>query len=325
MRTWDPGSTFVPIAGAFGPWRASMSISVRNVTKLYGQQKALNDVSFEIGGKEVVGFLGPNGAGKSTMMKVLTCYIPQTSGEASVCGFDVREDSLEVRRRVGYLPEHNPLYTEMYVREYLEFVGGIFKLGNKLARVKEMIGMVGLEREQHKKIGQLSRGYRQRVGLAQAMIHDPEVLILDEPTSGLDPNQLEEIRGLIKRIGTEKTVILSTHIMQEVEAICSRVIIIDKGVIVADDSAAHLRSAGLSREAVLVEFDGVAAANELRNIPGVSQVTKENDRTWVLSFDAANDIRPAVFEHAVKKGLKVLTLQRSERGLEEVFKELTKG
>jgi ABC-2 type transport system ATP-binding protein len=302
-----------------------MSISVRNVSKLYGAQKALDDVSFEIGGGEVVGFLGPNGAGKSTMMKVLTCYIPQNSGEASVCGFNVREQSMEVRRNVGYLPEHNPLYTDMYVREYLEFVAGIFKLKNRPARVREMIGAVGLEREQHKKIGQLSRGYRQRVGLAQAMIHDPKVLILDEPTSGLDPNQLEEIRGLIKQLGREKTVMLSTHIMQEVEAICSRVIIIDKGRIVADDSADRLRTAGLSSEAVLVEFDAEVAPNELRNITGVQQVSKQGELSWVLGFDAANDIRPAVFEFAVKKGVKVLTMQKAERGLEEVFKELTKG
>ena len=301
-----------------------MSISVRNISKLYGAQKALDDVSFEIGGGEVVGFLGPNGAGKSTMMKVLTCYIPQSGGEASVCGFDVREKSMDVRRNVGYLPEHNPLYLDMYVREYLEFVADIFKLKKTRERVKEMVGTVGLEREAHKKIGALSKGYRQRVGLAQAMIHDPKVLILDEPTSGLDPNQLEEIRGLIKQLGREKTVMLSTHIMQEVEAICSRVIIIDKGRIVADDSADRLRTAGLSSEAVLVEFDADVAPNELRNISGVQQVDKQGDRSWVLGFDAANDIRPAVFEFAVEKGVKVLTLQKAERGLEEVFKELTK-
>ncbi len=301
-----------------------MSISVRGISKLYGAQKALDDVSFEIGGGEVVGFLGPNGAGKSTMMKVLTCYIPQSGGEASVCGFDVREKSMDVRRNVGYLPEHNPLYLDMYVREYLEFVADIFKLKKTRERVKEMVGTVGLEREAHKKIGALSKGYRQRVGLAQAMIHDPKVLILDEPTSGLDPNQLEEIRGLIKQLGREKTVMLSTHIMQEVEAICSRVIIIDKGRIVADDSADRLRTAGLSSEAVLVEFDADVAPNELRNISGVQQVDKQGDRSWVLGFDAANDIRPAVFEFAVEKGVKVLTLQKAERGLEEVFKELTK-
>ncbi len=302
-----------------------MSISVRGVTKLYGTQKALDDVSFEISGTEVIGFLGPNGAGKSTMMKVLTGYIPQSSGEASVCGHDVREASMEVKRNVGYLPEHNPLYTDMYVREYLAFVAGIFKLKNSTARVNEMIDVVGLDREAHKKIGALSKGYRQRVGLAQAMIHDPKVLILDEPTSGLDPNQLEEIRGLIKQLGREKTVMLSTHIMQEVEAICTRVIIIDKGRIVADDSASQLRGAGLSREAVLVEFDADVAPNELRNIAGVDLVKKDGERTWVLAFDPKNDIRPAVFEFAVKRGVKVLTLQKVERGLEEVFKELTKG
>ena len=302
-----------------------MSISVRGVTKLYGTQKALDDVSFEISGTEVIGFLGPNGAGKSTMMKVLTGYIPQSSGEASVCGFDVREASMDVKRNVGYLPEHNPLYTDMYVREYLAFVAGIFKLKNSTARVNEMIDVVGLDREAHKKIGALSKGYRQRVGLAQAMVHDPKVLILDEPTSGLDPNQLEEIRGLIKQLGREKTVMLSTHIMQEVEAICTRVIIIDKGRIVADDSAAQLRGAGLSREAVLVEFDADVAPNELRNIAGVDLVKKDGERTWVLAFDPKNDIRPAVFEFAVKRGVKVLTLQKVERGLEEVFKELTKG
>ena len=302
-----------------------MSISVRGITKFYGTQKALDQVSFEISGTEVIGFLGPNGAGKSTMMKVLTGYIPQSSGEASVCGFDVREASMDVKRNVGYLPEHNPLYTDMYVREYLGFVAGIFKLKNMTARVNEMIDVVGLGREAHKKIGALSKGFRQRVGLAQAMIHDPKVLILDEPTSGLDPNQLEEIRGLIKQLGREKTVMLSTHIMQEVEAICTRVIIIDKGRIVADDSAAQLRGAGLSREAVLVEFDVDVAPNELRNIAGVDLVKKDGDRTWVLAFDPQNDIRPAVFEYAVKRGVKVLTLQKVERGLEDVFKELTKG
>ena len=301
-----------------------MSISVRQVSKLYGAQKALDEVSFEIGGGEVVGFLGPNGAGKSTMMKVLTCYIPQSAGEASVCGFDVREKSMDVRRQVGYLPEHNPLYLDMYVREYLEFAEDIFKLKNRAQRVKEMILAVGLEREAHKKIGQLSRGYRQRVGLAQAMIHDPKVLILDEPTSGLDPNQLEEIRALIKNLGREKTVMLSTHIMQEVEAICTRVIIIDKGRIVADDRAERLRGTGSALEAVLVEFDSDVAPNELRNITGVVQVSKGPERAWVLGYDRVNDVRPAIFEFAVKKGVKVLGMQKAERGLEEVFKELTK-
>ena len=246
-----------------------MSISVRHITRKFGAQKALDDVSFEIGGSEVVGFLGPNGAGKSTMMKILTCYLPPTAGDASVCGFDIREQSMDVRRNVGYLPEHNPLYTDLYVKEYLEFTAGMYGLKNKAAKVKEMIGTVGLEREQHKKIGALSKGYRQRVGLAQAMIHDPKVLILDEPTSGLDPNQLEEIRALIKHLGGERTVMLSTHIMQEVEAICSRVIIIDKGHIVADDNAKHLRGMGDSMQAIEVEFDGRATEQDLMALPGV--------------------------------------------------------
>ncbi|MBK8614991.1 MAG: gliding motility-associated ABC transporter ATP-binding subunit GldA [Flavobacteriales bacterium] len=302
-----------------------MSISVSHITKLYGQQKALDDVSFEIGGSAVVGFLGPNGAGKSTMMKILTCYLPSTSGTASVCGFDTREQSMDVRRSVGYLPEHNPLYTDLYVKEYLEFVAGIYKLKNVSARVKEMVDTVGLGREQHKKIGQLSRGYRQRVGLAQAMIHDPKVLILDEPTSGLDPNQLEEVRGLIKRIGREKTVLLSTHIMQEVEAICDRVIIIDRGHIVADDTADTLRSATQQRETLEVEFDRATEAKLLLRIPGVEKAEAVSNNAWRLLCRADQDARPAVFQFAVDNGLKVLALQKSERGLEEVFKELTKG
>src|SRR3954469_3536527 len=213
-----------------------MSIKVNQITKLYGEQKALDDVSFEAGSGQVVGFLGPNGAGKSTMMKIITCFIPQTSGTASVCGFDVTEDSIEVRKNVGYLPEHNPLYLEMYVREYLEFIAGLHKIKNVRTRIAEMIETTGLQVEQKKKIGALSKGYRQRVGLAQALIHDPKVLILDEPTSGLDPNQLTEVRNLIRSLGKEKTVVLSTHIMQEVEAICDKVIIINKGKIVANES-----------------------------------------------------------------------------------------
>ena len=300
-----------------------MSISVRHITKQFGSQKALDDVSFEIGGSEVVGFLGPNGAGKSTMMRILTCFLPPTSGDASVCGFDIREASMDVRRNVGYLPEHNPLYTDLYVREYLEFTAGLYGMKKKAARVNEMIDTVGLGREQHKKIGALSKGYRQRVGLAQAMIHDPQVLILDEPTSGLDPNQLEEIRGLIKHIGEARTVMLSTHIMQEVEAICSRVIIIDKGRIVADDNAKHLRGMGDRRQAILVEFEGRATKEQLLDLPGVLAAEQGADKTWTITFPEDSDIRPAVFQYAVDKGLKVLTLQRAERDLEVVFKELT--
>ncbi|MCC6837460.1 MAG: ATP-binding cassette domain-containing protein, partial [Bacteroidia bacterium] len=212
-----------------------MSIKVENITKQYGEQKALNNVSFEVNTGEIVGFLGPNGAGKSTMMKILTCFIPQTSGKASVCGFDVAEESLEVRKQVGYLPEHNPLYLDMYVKEYLEFIAGLHHIKNVKERIAEMIEITGLQVEQKKKIGALSKGYRQRVGLAQALIHDPKVLILDEPTTGLDPNQLAEIRNLIIEVGKQKTVMLSTHIMQEVEAMCDRVIIINRGEIVAND------------------------------------------------------------------------------------------
>jgi ABC-2 type transport system ATP-binding protein len=218
-----------------------MSVQIHQVTKIYGTQKVLDDVSFNVSPGEIVGLLGPNGAGKSTLMKIITCFIPPTSGEVSVCGHDIFEESLKVREKVGYLPEHNPLYLEMYVKEFLDFIAGIHHIGGKPGqRVKEMIDLTGLTREQHKKIGALSKGYRQRVGLAQALLHDPEVLILDEPTSGLDPNQIQEIRHLIRNIGAAKTVMLSTHIMQEVEAICDRAVIIHHGKIVADDSIKSL-------------------------------------------------------------------------------------
>jgi ABC-2 type transport system ATP-binding protein len=301
-----------------------MSITVSQIAKLYGSQKALDHVSFTIGTGEVVGFLGPNGAGKSTMMKILTCFLPPTEGSATVCGFDTRTASMDVRRNVGYLPEHNPLYLDLYVREYLDFVAGIHGLKDRTQRVNAMVERVGLGREQHKRIGQLSKGYRQRVGLAQAMIHDPQVLILDEPTSGLDPNQLVEIRALIKDLGREKTVMLSTHIMQEVEAICDRVIIIDRGTIVADDTASTLRSRQQHHVLLEVEFDKNVEANLLLNIPGVVQARRGEGQVWLLAHDAGNDVRPAVFRFAVEQGLQVLGLQKSERGLEEVFKELTR-
>ncbi len=219
---------------------ARMSIEVKEVSKIYGSQKALDTVSFSIQKGEIVGFLGPNGAGKSTMMKIITCFLPQSSGSVKVCGFDVSEDPMEVKKRVGYLPEHNPLYLDMYVKEYLGFIAGLHKIEGKKERVAEIIEQVGLQVEQHKLIGALSKGYRQRVGLAQALIHDPEVLILDEPTTGLDPNQIEEIRNLIKKVGKSKTVMMSTHIMQEVEAVCDRVIIVNKGNLVADDSSGEI-------------------------------------------------------------------------------------
>jgi len=301
-----------------------MSIKVENITKLYGAQKALDDISFEIKSGEIVGLLGPNGAGKSTLMKILTCYIPQTSGKAEVCGFDVKEQSLEVRKQVGYLPEHNPLYLDMYVKEYLEFIGGLHHINNKTARVKEMIETVGLQIEQNKKIGALSKGYRQRVGLAQALIHNPKVLILDEPTSGLDPNQLEEIRNLIKETGKEKTVMLSTHIMQEVEAVCDRVIIINKGKIVANDDTLHLQQTSSQKQVLRVEFDKETSKNSLKNIEGVIEVKQLEGNIWHVITDADKDIRKEIFNYAVANGLSVLALQKEEQKLEDIFKQLTK-
>jgi ABC-2 type transport system ATP-binding protein len=301
-----------------------MSVKVSHISKTYGTQKALDDVSFEIGAGQVVGFLGPNGAGKSTMMKIISCFIPQTEGSASVQGFDTVEQSIEVRKRVGYLPEHNPLYLEMYVREYLSFVAGIHLKGNQIAkRVDEMVDITGLSPEQHKKIGSLSKGYRQRVGLAQAMIHDPDVLILDEPTSGLDPNQLLDIRNLITSLGKQKTVILSTHIMQEVEAICDRVIIINKGKIVADDRTDRIQQLTSRESALEVEFESATDINRLRQIPGVKRVQEAGKNKYMLYSDSNNDLRSTLFEFAVANNLKILTLQRSESSLEEIFHQLT--
>lgn len=300
-----------------------MSILVNNIIKLYGSQKALNSVSFEVGSNEIVGFLGPNGAGKSTMMKILTCYIPPTSGEARVCGFDVIEQSLEVRRNIGYLPEHNPLYLDMYVKEFLEFVGGIHRIKALKSRVAEMIEVTGLQVEQNKKIGALSKGYRQRVGIAQAMIHDPKVLIMDEPTTGLDPNQLEEIRALIKSLGKQKTVMLSTHIMQEVEAICDKVIIVNKGGIVANDETTKLQK-NTTLQVVTVEFDKDVTEKLLRSIAGVEKVVALQGNSWQLSSASGTDIRKEVFNFAVANSLGVLTLSKVEQKMEDVFKELTK-
>lgn len=302
-----------------------MSIKVNNITKIYGEQRALDDVSFEVNTGEVVGFLGPNGAGKSTMMKILTCFIPQTSGTASVCGFDVAEESLEVRRNVGYLPEHNPLYLEMYVKEYLEFIAGLHHLKNVKSRIVEMIEMTGLQVEQKKKIGALSKGYRQRVGLAQALIHDPKVLILDEPTTGLDPNQLAEIRNLIISVGKHKTVMLSTHIMQEVEAVCDRVIIVNNGQIVANDITSVLQnSQSKNIQIITVEFDKEITYNSLKNIEGVFDAKNINGNIWQLEANTDKDIRANIFQFAVQNKLAVLTLHKEEQRLEDVFKNLTK-
>ncbi|MFU8844097.1 MAG: gliding motility-associated ABC transporter ATP-binding subunit GldA [Bacteroidales bacterium] len=299
-----------------------MSIIVEHITKKYGSQKALDNVSFSINRGEVVGLLGPNGAGKSTMMKIITCYIPPTEGLVTVCGFDIFEQSIEVRRKVGYLPENNPLYTDLYVREYLEFIAGIYRLKNIGNRVTEMIEMTGLEIEQKKKIGALSKGYRQRVGLAQALIHDPEVLILDEPTSGLDPNQLVEIRNLIREVGKEKTVMLSTHIMQEVDAVCDRAIIIDQGKIVADDSTANL-SMNLSNQRVLrVEFKTGGDEEQLMAIPGVENVKRLSETEFEITSGTI-DLREQIFQYAVQNGFAVLSMNQVERGISEVFQRLT--
>jgi ABC-2 type transport system ATP-binding protein len=301
-----------------------MSVEVSNITKLYGEQKALDDVSFSVAPGQVVGFLGPNGAGKSTMMKIITCFLPQTSGKVTVDGFDVTNQPVEVRRLVGYLPEHNPLYHDMYVKEFLTFIGGI-QLPSKMVagRVKEMIDRTGLGVEQHKKIGALSKGYRQRVGLAQAMIHQPNVLILDEPTTGLDPNQLVEIRQLIKDIGKEKTVILSTHIMQEVEAICDRVLIINKGQIVADDKTAMLQQKSADASVVMIEFDKPFNSKNLMSVAGVRRVEKISENSCRVHGDKGTDLRPVLFKYSVDNGLSIITLQKEENSLESIFRQLT--
>ena len=301
-----------------------MSVVVENITKEYGTQKALNNISFHVNSGEVVGFLGPNGAGKSTTMKILTCFLPQTSGKASVCGFDVNENSLDVRKNVGYLAENNPLYYDMYVKEYLSFVASLHALNNITKRIKEIISITGLEVEQRKKIGALSKGYKQRVGLAQALIHDPKVLILDEPTSGLDPIQLVEIRNVIKKIGQEKTVMLSTHIMQEVEAMCDRVIIISKGTIVANKPTAELKQSYSNQAIVTVEFNGITTRSALTAIEGVSDAKNSSGNTWQITAIGDKDIRTDLFNFAVKNNLAVLTIHKEEQKLEDIFKELAK-
>lgn len=298
-----------------------MSIEVKNLFKYYGDQAAVKDVSFTAKSGEILGFLGPNGAGKSTTMKIITGYISASSGEVSVCGMPVNVETMNTRQIIGYLPEHNPLYLDMYVKEYLTFVGKIYKVNDVNDRVADMIKKVGLEVEQKKKIGALSKGYRQRVGLAQAIIHDPKVLILDEPTSGLDPNQLAEIRELIKTIGKEKTVMLSTHIMQEVEAICDRVIIINKGEIVVDNSVKDLDS-GNKTHTVYVEFEGEVSLNKLKEIEGVNQV-KSTKYGWLLSTNTLIDLRKEVARFAQKNDVLAVTLRKEEKTLEEVFKDLT--
>jgi len=302
-----------------------MSIVVQGVSKLYGEQKALDNVSFEIKSGEIVGFLGPNGAGKSTMMKIITGFIPASSGKAIVNDLEVGTDNIEVRKQIGYLPENNPLYPEMYVREYLGFVASLYNArGPKKVQIDNIIELTGLAEEQKKKIGSLSKGYRQRVGLAQALIHNPAVLILDEATTGLDPNQIVEIRNLIKEAGKKKTVMLSTHIMQEVEAICDRVIIIDKGIIVADEEKSKIYSVIKNpKQIIQVEFDKDATESSLAKIENVSAVRLIKNNIWLIEAEGNEDISPAVFNFAVRNNLTVLSLNRLENNLEEVFRHLT--
>jgi ABC-2 type transport system ATP-binding protein len=299
-----------------------MSIEVKNLFKYYGQQAAVNDVSFSVKQGEILGFLGPNGAGKSTTMKIITGFIPSHSGEVTVCGLKVDVDNLEARKLIGYLPENNPLYLDMYVKEYLEFVGGIYKIKKVKSRVNEMIDAVGLGIEQNKKIGALSKGYRQRVGLAQAIIHDPKVLILDEPTSGLDPNQLVEIRELIRTIGQQKTVMFSTHIMQEAEAICDRLVIINNGRIVANDRALSLQEKN-EEQTSYIEFDQVVSKTQLAKIVGVKKVEAIKNG-WLVSADQKIDLNKEIALHAQQEGWLILTLKTEKKTLEEVFRNLTK-
>ncbi len=298
-----------------------MSIEVDKISKIYGNQKALDEVSFSIKKGEIVGFLGPNGAGKSTMMKILTGYLPATSGKAMIKSSDVEEQKLEVQKHIGYLPEHNPLYLEMFVREYLSFNAKIYKIHH--TRIEEVIELTGLSPEANKKIGQLSKGYRQRTGLACALLHDPEVLILDEPTTGLDPNQLVDIRRLIKNIGKDKTILLSTHIMQEVEAICDRVIIINKGKVVADKKIADLQSS--NKQLILVEFDYRVEEQLLQKIPKIETAENKGGFAYELNFNTGEDMRPAVFDFAHDNGLKILQLERKSQNLEKLFRDLTAG
>ncbi|MFD2551975.1 gliding motility-associated ABC transporter ATP-binding subunit GldA [Bizionia sediminis] len=296
-----------------------MAIEVNNISKLYGSQKALNKVSFKVNKPEIVGFLGPNGAGKSTMMKILTTYIDASEGQAVVNGFDVQTNKLNVQKSVGYLPEHNPLYLEQYVKEYLAFNAAVYGVSKK--RIADVIQLTGLTPEAHKKIGQLSKGYQQRVGLANALLHDPEVLILDEPTTGLDPNQLVDIRNLIRKLGEEKTVFLSTHIMQEVEAMCDRVIIINKGEIVANKTLKALREG--QEQIVVVEFDYRVETVFLEKLPHVKKVVNVHDFMYEITFNTTADMRSSVFDFAHDNALKILQLNQKNTSLETLFRELT--
>ncbi len=301
-----------------------MSIKIQNITKLYGKQKALNNVSFEVKSGEIVGFLGPNGAGKSTLMKIITGFIPPTEGDVFVKDLNVLEQTKEVRKVIGYLPEQNPLYLDMYIIEFLNFIAGIYKIKNKIRRIDEVIDLTGLEPEINKKIGMLSKGFRQRVGLAQAIIHDPEVLILDEATSGLDPNQIIEIRSLIQNLGEKKTVFLSTHIMQEVDAICDRIIIINKGNIVADEDRSNIHTkSSAGKKTLQVEFENKIDENNIKLIDGVNNIISLDKNNYIIEFEQSKDVRSAVFRFAVDNNNAVLSSVIKEKTLEQLFSEIT--
>ena len=303
-----------------------MSIRIEDVTKYYGSQKALDSVNFELRTGELVGFLGPNGAGKSTLMKIITGYLAADSGKVFLNNELVSPDNYQIRKNIGYLPEHNPLYTDLFVREYLQMVAGFYKLDRVKDRIGNVIEMTGLGLEQKKKIGALSKGYRQRVGLAQALIHDPQILVLDEPTTGLDPNQLEEIRSLIRSISQDKTVLFSTHIMQEVEAVCSRVVIINRGKLVADGAVDEIKSGKLkSSQFVFVEFDKPVSPELLEKGFDRKMIDQKTENTFVLSSSDLKDIRPFIFDFAVARGLKILTLKELQSSLEDVFQQLTQN
>jgi gliding motility-associated ABC transporter ATP-binding subunit GldA len=302
-----------------------MSLLVEHLTKAYGPQKAVNDINFEVKKGEIVGFLGPNGAGKSTTLKIATSYLPPSGGRVVVGGYDVVAHPMEVKRITGYLPEHNPLYLDLYVHEFLTFVGRLYGLkgAGLKRRVDEMIRLCGLGREQNKKIENLSKGYRQRIGLAQALIHDPAVLILDEPTSGLDPNQLLEIRKLIRDISQDKTVIFSTHIMQEVEAICERVVVINKGEIVANDRLENLMANKGNQASVIVEFETSVDTLEMERLPGVINIVALGDNRLRIHLHPGVDIRPEIFRYAADRKLSLIGLRQEENSLENIFRELT--
>jgi ABC-2 type transport system ATP-binding protein len=302
-----------------------MSVVVKNLTKIYDQQKAVNNISFSVEEGEILGFLGPNGAGKSTTMKIATTFLPPTSGNILVNGIDVVKDPLSVKKVIGYLPEHNPLYLDMYIKEYLEFIASIhgIKRGNRKNKIKEIIELTGLELEENKKIVQLSKGYRQRVGLAQAMIHDPKILILDEPTSGLDPNQIIEIRDLIKNFSKQKTVIFSSHILQEVQAMCDRVVIIDKGEIVADDKVENLRDKSTKQHLITAEFETLPDIDILKKIKGVNKLETSGKKVTIY-VSSGIDIRADIFKLASENNLTLIGLQKEDTSLENVFQQLTK-